>query len=86
MRSLSGHLNSVHEPLITVYLKRHGLALPTPLDPLHSNTRQHENSLPAQKQIEDDISVQAELAAQEALRSVYAQSQYRSPQEHNGGS
>lgn len=84
LRSLSGHLNSVHEPLITVYLKRHSLALPTPLDPLNSNTRQHENSLPVQKQIEDDISVQAELAAQEALRSVYAQSQYRSPQEHNG--
>lgn len=38
-----------------------------------------------QKSIEDDISVQAELAAQEALRSVYGQNQYQSQAEANGG-
>jgi len=86
LRSLRGHLNLAHEPLISLYIKRHGLSLPIPLDILHTNAHDCENTQGPHKQIEDELSVQAELAAQEALRSVYCQSQYQSLQEQNGGS
>jgi protein TBF1 len=86
LRSLRAHLSSVQEPLINVYLKRHNLALPIPLAPLNNDEHSNESDPLPQKPIEDDISVQAELAAQEALRSVYGQNQYQSRQEDNGGS
>lgn len=86
LRSLRAHLGSVQEPLITVYLKRHSLQLPIPLAPLNNNVQSNESEPRPQKPMEDDISVQAELAAQEALRSVYGQNQYQSRQEDNGGS
>lgn len=86
LRSLRAHLNSVQESLVGVYLKRHNLTLPIPLASLNNNTNGRENERPPQKPIEDDISVQAELAAQEALRSVYGQNQYQGREEGNGGS
>lgn len=72
---------------MSLYLQRHGLTLPIPLaQPNNITYEQQENEQITQKSTEDDISVQAELAAQEALRSVYGQNQYQSQQVESGGS
>jgi hypothetical protein len=86
LRSLRAHLDSVQASLITAYLKRHNLTLPIPLSKSNNGTQSNEHESRPQRLIEDDISVQAELAAQEALRSVYGQNQYQSQQVENGGS
>jgi hypothetical protein len=70
--------------LITTYLKRHDLTAPvSPAQP-SDNPYGHDTEQNIQKSTEDDISVQAELAAQEALRSVYGQNQYQTQEENRG--
>ena len=75
LRNLSAHLSQAYEPLIGPYMKRH--ALTAPASPTrHSNQNgaygqqniRHEAS--ASNSIEDDISAQAERAAQAALQSL----------------
>ena len=82
LRSLSAHLNKAYEPLIAPYMKRHALtAPPTPARTTnYSSTYNQQNGNHTINSIEDDISAEAERAAQAALKSI-GFGQYQQPQD-----